>query len=149
MKMKMRFWILLLFFFMGLVSCSSENESKQIIITTSTLTEALDNCSTSDVFVDLRDKADFEQQHVSGFINMPYEEDLERLLSYLELNDLNQPNLYLMCYSGNRSAKAFNTLEDLGFKQLNYIKFGYEDFYEDMQDQTAFESGKCPCEDEL
>ena len=49
-----------------------------------------------------------------------------------------------MCYSGNRSANAFNVLYENGYPHVTYVKFGYDDFVEEQEEFTP-QIGKCPC----
>ena len=78
---------------------------------------------------------------------MSYEKNLTDLIHYLERKKLKSYKIYLMCYSGKRSGNAFNILEKKGYKNLYYIKFGFDDFYEFTNGDTTFKTGTCKCEE--
>ena len=40
---------------------------------------------------------------------------------------------------------AFNLLRDEGYKRLNYVKFGYEEYVNTMGSKFKPTVGECPC----
>ncbi len=95
------------------------------------------------LFIDLRDRKDYEAAHISGFMNWPCD-DGKSVLDYLEENELKNKDVVLMCYSGNRAAKCANYLTDNGVKNIEYVKFGYDEFASTV-DGFRPEKGQCDC----
>lgn len=97
------------------------------------------------ILIDLRDEKDYEAGHIDGAINMPYIDGGIKMLDYLEKKADKNYKIYLMCYFGNRSGMAFNLLIDEGYKNLNYVKFGYEGYKNTMGGKFRPTAGECPC----
>ena len=97
------------------------------------------------VLIDLRDEKDYEAGHIDGAINMPYVDDDIKMLDYLKKQAGKNYRIYLMCYHGNRSGMAFNRLKAEGYLNLNYVKFGYEDYVNAMGSKFKPIQGECPC----
>ena len=62
--------------------------------------------------IDVRTDAEFQQGHLPGAINIPYDQIVERRAELPP--DLNRP-IVLYCRSGRRSGIARQSLEKLGF----------------------------------
>ena len=97
------------------------------------------------ILMDLRDEQDYEAGHIDGAINMPYTDGGVKMLDYLKKNANKNSVVYLMCYYGTRSGMAFNLLRDEGYKRLNYVKFGYEEYVNTMGSKFKPTVGECPC----
>ena len=97
------------------------------------------------LLIDLRDEKDYEAGHIDGAINMPFVDDGVKMLDYLKKQAGKNYRIYLMCYHGNRSGMAFNLLRDEGYRNLNYVKFGYEDYVNAMGSKFKPIQGECPC----
>jgi phage shock protein E len=67
--------------------------------------------STTVSIVDVRTRAEFSGGHVTGSINIPLQEIVER---EEELNNLKQPIIFC-CASGNRSGQATAYFKSKGF----------------------------------
>ena len=67
------------------------------------------------------------------------------MLKYLKETSDKKHKLYLMCYHGNRSGMAFNLLRDEGYTNINYVKFGYEEYVNTMGSKFEPVRGECPC----
>ena len=78
------------------------------------------------VVLDLRKAEDFEASHLKNSINIPYEE--ETFLQQFKQNEVGNVPIYLLCYSGNMSAKAFHQMAAEGINDVHYISFGYDDY---------------------
>ncbi|MGP1434244.1 MAG: rhodanese-like domain-containing protein [Catonella sp.] len=117
--------------------------SYNIILGVDELNEAINDEHT--LLIDLRDEKDYEAGHIDKSINMPYIDGGARMLSYLEKKADKNYKIYLMCYFGNRSGMAFNLLKDEGYKNLNYVKFGYEAYKNSMGAKFKPVQGECPC----
>lgn len=61
------------------------------------------------IIVDVRTREEYEVEHLSGAINIPYDEIDENV------NLDKSKTIYVYCRSGARSEIAFNTLTDLGY----------------------------------
>lgn len=61
------------------------------------------------IIVDVRTEDEYEESHLVGAINIPYDEINE----YINLDK--GKVIFVYCKSGNRSGIAFNTLTDLGY----------------------------------
>jgi Rhodanese-related sulfurtransferase len=121
----------------------SRNKEIQLLYNEDNLAQLLLEVHPAIVMVDLRDKKDYEEGHIEGFINIPSKEGVE-LLKYLQKNKLEKKSIYLMCYTGKRAAAATNLLQKKGFTHLTYITFGYDDF---ANSQKGFvpQKGECDC----
>lgn len=61
------------------------------------------------IIVDVRTKEEYDESHIKGSINIPYDEIDEK--TNLDKNK----TIIVYCRSGNRSSKAYNTLKTLGY----------------------------------
>ncbi len=71
--------------------------------------------------IDLRNSVNYNNNHIIGAKNIPYNELLSNPLHYLDKND----KIYLYCQKGIRSHKMGLYLEKLGYNVVN-IAGGYE-----------------------
>lgn len=93
----------------------------------------------------MRDEKDYVISHIDSSINIPYSDDGVNLVSYLKKKKYEKKKIYLICYSGNRAAKAFNLLFSKKFSNLNYVSFGYDDFLKKMGESFKPSTGECNC----
>lgn len=80
--------------------------------------------SASACLIDVREPAEFQQQHIGGAINIPrgiLEMELEKRYSGDEL--LNT-EFFLYCRSGGRSALAVHSLQQLGLTRVHSVAGG-------------------------
>lgn len=70
--------------------------------------------------IDIRERSDYDLGHFINSINIPYAFLLSNPGKYL----LKGKTYYLYCYSGNRSKKAYELLNALGYNIIN-VKDGY------------------------
>jgi len=103
--------ILLVFILIAVIcGCSSKSSSEKVNYKYSKdpmLESAL--LEGDFIIVDVRTKEEYNESHIKGAINIPY----EKINEYTDL-DINK-NIFVYCKSGARSAIAYKTL-----KQLNY-----------------------------
>ena len=98
----------------ALIGCSS-------VAQTVTAREAFDLVQDHErnpefVIVDVRTPDDFADGHLANAINIDFNADSFRD----NLNSLDKSNTYLIyCRSGNRSAQALTTMNDLGFSDVH------------------------------
>lgn len=59
------------------------------------------------IIIDVRTKEEYEESHIKGSINIPYDE----LDESLDKNRI----IFVYCKSGGRSSIAYNTLTNLGY----------------------------------
>lgn len=70
-------------------------------------------------FVDVRTKAEFKENHIRDFDNMP----LQNLANNLNKLDKTKP-VYVICRSGGRSSSACGLLSKSGFENVYNVKGG-------------------------
>ncbi len=71
------------------------------------------------VIIDVRTKMEYEEGHIPGSLNMPYNE-IDKLIKDISKDS----QLVLYCRSGRRSGIANEVLTDLGYKNiLDYKRF--------------------------
>lgn len=97
------------------------------------------------LLIDLRDKEDYIYGHVDKFINIPFDDNGEVLLNFLEKSNYRNKEIVLMCYSGNRSSKAFELLAVNGYGNLTDITIGYDRYVGELGDEFIPEKGSCNC----
>jgi rhodanese-related sulfurtransferase len=96
------------------------------------------------LLVDLRDRKDYEQGHIPGFVNVSNAREGEPLATWVAPFRRDKP-IVLICYSGNRSARAFESLVLSGFTRvIDYTK-GYADYAAGMGEGYSPETGACDC----
>jgi rhodanese-related sulfurtransferase len=116
-----------------------------IINSTEKLREIIENSSGHQVFIDLRETRDYEQSHITGAISIPYDEmDTAAFENDLAKQHLHAKDVYLYCYSGNKSAMAFNLLLRKGYSHVHAITIGYEEYIASEGD--LFSEGEAICE---
>ncbi len=71
-------------------------------------------------FVDVRDKAEFEKEHIADSINLPLSELTDKAG---ELKNKAQP-VVIVCASGQRSRSAVKQLRRQGFEQVYVLSGG-------------------------
>lgn len=125
------------------VLLAAPKPSYNIILGVDELNEAIRNKNA--LLIDLRDEKDYEAGHIDKAINMPYIDGGIKMLDYLKKKTGKNCKIYLMCYYGNRAGMAFNLLRDEGYKNLNYVKFGYEEYKNSMGAKFTPTQGECPC----
>ena len=62
--------------------------------------------------VDVSDKYIYNQGHINGSVNIPYDELINNYRSYLNKKD----SYYLYCKSGKLSRRAVAVLSSIGYK---------------------------------
>jgi rhodanese-related sulfurtransferase len=78
------------------------------------------------VLMDIRRKSDYEKHRIYNAVNMPYyNEDFDR-----KLKKLNRNKIYLIyCLSDSISNITSETMNDLGFKNINKISGGISNWH--------------------
>lgn len=66
------------------------------------------------LLVDLRDKIDFDQEHIAGSINIP----LESLRPEEFLHEYSHRPIYLICASGKRAYNAAELFQQIGCSDI-------------------------------
>ena len=88
-----------------LCGCSKTNNKEDINIDLVTLME-----NNNYIIVDVRTKEEYDEGHLVGAINIPYDVIDESI-------DIEKNNIvFVYCRSGNRSSIAYNTLTKLGYE---------------------------------
>lgn len=97
------------------------------------------------LIVDLRDEIDYIEGHIGISINIPFDDEGGKLLNYLKSHRYKNKKIYLICYGGDRAASAFNLLVRNGYPNLNYLKFGYKEFIDEVDGDYTPAVGECSC----
>ena len=87
--------------------------------------DALLDTKANNIFLDAREKADFEKGHAAGAKNVDSKK-LDDLQSILPENK--ETPIYVYCYSGNRSSVVAQKLIDLGYKNVFNAIDGTKEF---------------------
>ena len=87
--------------------------------------DALLDTKANNIFLDAREKADFEKGHAAGAKNVDSKK-LDELQSILPENK--ETPIYVYCYSGNRSSVVAQKLIDLGYKNVFNAIDGTKEF---------------------
>lgn len=87
--------------------------------------DALLDTKANNIFLDAREKADFEKGHAAGAKNVDSKK-LDELQSILPENK--ETPIYVYCYSGNRSSVVAQKLIDLGYKNVFNALDGTKEF---------------------
>lgn len=69
--------------------------------------------STNEIILDVRNPDEFSEAHIAGALNIPLPEISERVS---ELKDFG--TIYIHCKRGGRAKTAFETLQNLGLKNV-------------------------------
>lgn len=99
----------------------TQQKSSVTLLDTTTFKQAI---STKKVqLLDVRTPAEFKGGHIENAVNVDFFNSTGFLNAVQKL-DKEQP-IYLYCRSGNRSHKAGEKLDGLGFKKIFDLKGGY------------------------
>ncbi len=96
------------------------------------------------LLVDLRDGKDYEAGHAPGFLNVPNARDGEPFATWIAPYRRDK-TIVLVCYGGNRSARAFERLVIEGFTRVIDFTPGYETYERQRGGDYAPEKGVCDC----
>lgn len=108
------------------------------------LVSSLRASGDSPLLVDLRDGKDYETAHAPGFLNVPNARDGEPFATWIAPYRRDKP-VVLMCYGGNRSARAFERLVMAGFTRVIDFTPGYEAYVKQRGEGYSPEAGSCDC----
>ena len=117
----MKKFLLILCICLLLAGCSQSNSSKKVTVHSipnvqhdeiATIIE-----SGNYIIVDVRTKEEYDESHVKGAINIPYDQIDENT------NLDKTKTIMVYCKSGVRSNKAFNTLTSLGYNAYDMGAF--------------------------
>ena len=98
---------------------------KYTTLNSSKFQDALLDTNSNKVFLDAREKKDFDEKHAAGAKNVD-SKNLDNLQSILP-EDKETP-IYVYCYSGNRSSVVSQKLIDLGYKNVYNALDGTKEF---------------------
>ncbi len=96
------------------------------------------------ILVDLRDRADFEKGHAPNFLNIAWKDSGELFRTWITPYRRDKP-VVLICYGGNRSARAFEALVLLGFTRIADFSPGYAEYAAQKGEGFKPELGSCDC----
>ena len=110
----------LLFFFVVIFSCQTENKSFELL----SYIDFKNKIELSDVrLIDVRTPMEFSQGNINGSINVDFNNE-EEFLNYFNELDKTEP-VFLYCRSGNRSKKSADKLINLGFSKIYDLEGGF------------------------
>ena len=110
----------LLFFFIVIFSCQTENKSFELL----SYIDFKNKIELSDVrLIDVRTPMEFSQGNINGSVNVDFKNE-EVFLNYFNELDKTEP-VFLYCRSGNRSKKSADKLINLGFSKIYDLEGGF------------------------
>ena len=118
------------------------HKSYRILTSPQELMEIAERASEDELIIDIRDRADYELAHVENSIYLEFVDGSE-IDHYLTATKAKNKTIYLLCYSGSRSARLFHYLMAQGYPDLVYIKFGYNEFAESVGSDYTPATGPC------
>ena len=83
------------------------------------LAERVSSGDTALLVLDVRTAAEFDEGHIPGAVNIPYDSLAARIA---ELGPAGGHDVVVYCRSGRRSAIALSTLKDAGFSRLFHLE---------------------------
>ncbi len=104
---------LLALILVSMIGCSSKKETYNNI--DGKQTQELINNTEDLLVVDVRSKEDYDNGHIEGSINIPYDEFESRIS---EIEEYKDKTVLLYCTSGNKSEKDSKILAKKGFKNV-------------------------------
>lgn len=120
------------------------NSGYQMITSAAELDPILADKKNAPLLVDLRDSADYETAHIPGFLNISLKDGTALLETWITPFRRTKP-VVLICYSGNRSARAFEKLVMLGFTNITDVTVGYAAYAAEKGTAFVPETGDCGC----
>ncbi len=78
--------------------------------------------------IDIRTPREYQMGHIAGAININYyDPSFKENIMKAGLNK-NKP-VFIYCRSGNRSSRSLAIFKSLGFKKINHLVYGINDWY--------------------
>ena len=105
--------LVLLFLVTGCGESNSVKESKGTISNIS-CDKAIDMQGEGAIIVDVREKEEYDEEHLDDAINIPYTEIVNKISEYADTDT----KIIVYCKSGVRSNKAANSLINAGYKNI-------------------------------
>ncbi len=141
-------FVIILCFLIALITVGYSNVKLQDYSAVTEKSELSVICSQqeSSYLLDLRDDSDYQSSHLIGSVGITYEEENEAwFLQKVGENCNKNQDIYLLCYSGKRSAKAFNLLVKAGYRRVHIVIFGYADYINDAGEINSEGADVCDC----
>lgn len=105
--------LVVLFLITGCKESNSVKESKGTI-SSITCNKAIDMQGEGAIMVDVREKSEYDEDHLDDAINIPYTVIVDNISKYADKDT----KIIVYCRSGNRSNKAANSLIEAGYKNI-------------------------------
>ncbi len=86
------------------------------------LSERVESGDTELLVLDVRSAGEFDEGHIPGAVNIPYDAISERIA---ELGPVGERDVVVYCRSGRRSAIALAALKEAGFSRLFHLEGDY------------------------
>lgn len=96
------------------------------------------------LLVDLRDRADYAAAHIEGFDNIAWKDNGDLFESWIAPHRRDK-QVFLICYGGNRSARAFERLAVMGFTQVADFTPGWTGYLAAKGEAYVPAEGDCGC----
>ena len=108
--------IIVLIMIFVITGCGESNSVKESKGTISNVTcnKAIDLQGEGAIIVDVREKEEYEEEHLDDAINIPYTEIVDKIGEYADTDT----KIIVYCKSGVRSNKAATALVEAGYKNI-------------------------------
>lgn len=108
--------IILLGICLLLVGCGKSKEIEPGKITCDQMSTLMSG-EVKPVLIDVRTKEEYDEGHLDGAINIPVDSVGEEVPMNKSINPIDTP-VIVYCKSGKRSAQAYETLKEAGYKKI-------------------------------
>lgn len=107
---------------LAVVIAAADWADEPAVIEPQSLAERVASADTQLLVLDVRSAAEFNEGHIPGAINIPFDAIGDRIA---ELGPPGQRDVVVYCRSGRRSAIALTTLKEAGFSRLFHLEGDY------------------------
>ena len=90
------------------------------------LKELISKTKEGAIVIDVRNKREYNEQHIDRSINIPEYELNKKFVNFIKSKDT---SIILYCSTGERSYKALKKLRKLGYTQVYSLYGGIERYY--------------------
>lgn len=116
--------VLILTLISTLVACNAQQKDNIEILSATEFKKAVTNKEVQ--LVDVRTPEEFKEGEIDDALNIDFLQN-ESFTTQFEKLDKEEP-VYIYCRSGNRSGKAANQLQKMGFKEIYDLEGGYMNY---------------------
>ncbi|MDQ7917622.1 rhodanese-like domain-containing protein [Mesonia sp. MT50] len=116
--------VLILTLISTLTACNAQQTNTIEVLSATEFKEAVTNKEVQ--LVDVRTPEEFKEGEIDDALNIDFLQN-ESFTTQFEKLDKEEP-VYIYCRSGNRSGKAANQLQKMGFKEIYDLEGGYMNY---------------------